>query len=142
MPIREAAGPLRSSKGPAVVLCSRGFSFERRLEKAVEFAQRNHIRNVLLLHCPERRYSEPLAREVELRAERLFEECNGHLREMGEDGLTFELLLCKGLLQENLRLLLAQDRAGEVVTVFVGDKMLDYRLEDIKTMRVPFFFVE
>lgn len=140
MPTSDTAGLLRTSKGPAVVLCSRGFSFERRLERVVEYARRSGVRNILLLHCPERRWSEPLAREVSQRAGRLFDELNGRQHDLEEDELTFELLLCKGTLQDNLEALL-RNNAEDIMVVFVGAKMLDYRLEDIKKLNTALFFL-
>jgi hypothetical protein len=137
----QTAVPQRRSKGPAVVLCSRGFSFERRLRKVVEYAQRNAVRNVILLHCPERRYSEPLVREVTERAERLFEDINADVRETGEDELTFELLFGKGTLHENLLQFLDNDVREDIMTVFVGMKMLDYRLEEIKKLDTALYFI-
>ena len=50
----------------------------------------------------------------------------------------FEFLCGKGLLQDNIE---AMVESGDVSIIFVGSKMLDYRMEDVKRLQTPFFFM-
>ncbi len=133
---------LRSTTGkkgpPAVVLCSRGFSFEKRLEFVAKYAQHNKVKRVVLLHCPEKKYSKGFVTQVTERAEELFEELNKYFRRRDDRELDFELLCKEGLLQDNLRELIEE---RDVRVVFVGMKMLDYRLNEIKKLDAPFYFI-
>lgn len=128
---------LRTHTGPCVVLCSRGYSFEDRLHEVVKYAEHNNIPNVVLLHCPEKKYSEELVQEVSNRAKRQFEIMKQFLADRGSRTLCFELVCRQGLLEENLEALIAE---GGVAMVFVGMKMLDYRPEAIKKMQGTAFF--
>lgn len=127
----------RKTVGSAVVLCSRGYSFLSRMHSPVEWALKCGIQNVILLHCPEDKYSPSFVEDVEEKALALFDEINKSLIFRGKQ-IHFEFLCCRGLLHENLAELIAQ---GDVRIVFVGRKMLDYRANEIKRLTVPFFFL-
>jgi len=48
-------------------------------------------------------------------------------------------MICgEGSLQDNIETMIAE---GDVSIIFVGSKMLDYRLKDVKRLEVPFFFM-
>ncbi len=135
--IQNRKSKLRTHGGPCVVLCSRGYSFEDRLQEVVKYAEHNNIPNVVLLHCPEKKYSETLVQEVSSRANRQFELMKQFLADRGSRTLCFELVCRQGPLEENLESLIAE---GDIVMVFVGMKMLDYRPEAIKKLQGTAFY--
>lgn len=135
MPRAEAKviqSAMRTHTGPSVVLCSRGYSFEKRLREVVKYAEHQKIPHVIILHCPEKKYSETLVQEVTVRAQRLFSTMNNVLVQRGSAPLCFELVCKKGLLEENLASLIKE---GETKMVFLGMKMFDYRPEAIKELQ-------
>ena len=131
--------PTTAHAGPVAVLCSRGDSFVRRLRDVVEWAKKHAVKSVLLLHCPESKYSEHYIEQMESKAKAQFIDINKELEEAGDKPLHFEFIGRQGLLQNNIEQLLRENR--EVSIVFVGAKMLDYRLEDIKRLQAPFVFI-
>lgn len=133
-----SAFPKRHSKGPIAVLCSRGKTFERRMPAVIEWADQHGVNNVTLLHCPEEKYAPEFLAEIDAKAEALFAASNAKRAKKGKKTLRFELFDRPGLLQDNISQLVKED---EVAIIFVGDKMLDYRLDDVKKLRVPFVFV-
>ncbi len=135
MPRTEAKvkqSAMRTHTGTSIVLCSRGYSFEKRLQEVVKYAEHNDIPHVIILHCPEKKYTDTLVQEVTIRAQRLFSTMNNMLAEKGKSPLCFELVCKQGLLEENLASLIAE---GETKMVFLGMKMLDYRPEAIKKLQ-------
>jgi hypothetical protein len=135
MPRAEAKviqSAMRAHTGPSVVLCSRGYSFEKRLQEVVKYAEHHKIPHVIILHCPERKYTETLVQEVTARAQSLFSTMNNLLTQKGGTPLCFELVCKKGLLEKNLASLIKE---GETKMVFLGMKMLDYRPEAIKELQ-------
>lgn len=125
--------------GPVAVLCSRGYSFPERMETVVEWAQQHAVENVVLLHCPEEKYSKKFVAEVKVRANEVFAEMNTQLQAKGQHQLTFEILAGPGSLQENIEALI---ESGDVAIIFVGAKMLDYRIDEVKRLDVPFYFMQ
>lgn len=130
--------PIRKHSGPVAVLCSRGYSFPQRLETVVDWALNHSVDNVILLHCAEERYSPEFFEEVHTRANELFAHINQKLTAEGKRELNFEFIGGPGLLQENIETLIAK---GDVSIIFVGNRMLDYRIEDVKKLKVPFYFM-
>lgn len=133
-----SAMPMRRHAGPVAVLCSRGYSFPERMNTVVDWARGHGVDTVILLHCPEEKYSQEFVADVRVRAEQLFRSINHHLTEEGEKEINFEFLCGPGLLQDNIESLIAQ---GDVSIIFVGARMLDYRMEDVKRLDVPFYFM-
>ncbi len=133
----DRGSTLHSHAGPCVVLCSRGYSFEDRLQEVVKYAEHNNVPNVVLLHCPEKKYSEALVQEVTNRANRQFELMRQFLADHGSRSLCFELVCKQGRLEENLKLLIAE---RNIAMVFVGIKMLDERPEAIKNLQGTGFY--
>lgn len=131
--------PKRRHSGPVAVLCSRGYSFPERMETVVEWAQQHGVENIMLLHCPEEKYSKEFVQNVKKRANEVFKDINVELLHKGQHELTFEILAGKGTLQDNIEALI---ETGDVAIIFVGAKMLDYRMEDVKRLNVPFYFME
>jgi cell volume regulation protein A len=130
--------PQRKHIGPVAVLCSRGYSFPERMDTVVAWADNHHVENIALLHCPEERYSEEFIRDVKKRANALFKSINKTRVNNEIKEINFEFLCGKGLLQDNIE---AMVESGDVSIIFVGSKMLDYRMEDVKRLETPFFFM-
>lgn len=131
--------PERKHQGPVAVLCSRGYSFPDRMKTVVQWAKAHSVENIMLLHCPEERYSEEFVAGIQKECDALFHSINDKLVSGGEQELNFEFLCGPGLLQDNIERLIAE---GDVSIIFVGTKMLDYRLEDVKRLDVPFYFMQ
>lgn len=131
--------PVRKRRGAAAVLCSRGLSFIDRMDTVVEWADKHAVSSVVLLHCPEAKYAEDMMKGIRKRAETLFDALNAERKAKGKKPIAFEFIGRQGLLQDNIEQLLRED--DDVSIVFVGSKMLDYRLEDVKKLSVPFIFV-
>lgn len=132
------SAPRRKHAGPVAVLCSRGYSFPERMRTVVEWAKNHAVDNIALLHCPEEKYSDAFVGGVRKRAKSLFADMNRELAEEGRKEINFEFLCGPGLLQDNIERLIAE---GDVSIIFVGSKMLDYRLEDVKRLDAPFYFM-
>lgn len=130
--------PSRKHTGPVAVLCSRGYSFPERMQTVVDWADGHQVANIALLHCPEERYSEEFVEEVKKNAEKLFKNLNKKRVANGQKEMNFEILCGPGLLQDNIDTLI---EGGDVSIIFVGSKMLDYRMEDVKRLQTPFFFM-
>ncbi len=131
--------PATAHKGPVAVLCSRGDSFVTRLDTVVEWCRKHAVKSILLLHCPESKYSEHYIGQVQTKAEAQFIDINRQLEESGDKPMDFEFIGRQGLLQNNIEQLLSEN--NDVSIVFVGAKMLDYRLEDVKRLQAPFVFI-
>ncbi|MBT5237149.1 hypothetical protein HOL63_02135 [Candidatus Peregrinibacteria bacterium] len=130
--------PLRKHSGPVAVLCSRGYSFPERMSTVVKWAEEHHVENIALLHCPEEKYTTAFTGDVKKRADDLFKSINTHRINNDQKEMHFEFLCGKGLLQDNIE---AMVESGDVSIIFVGSKMLDYRMEDVKRLQTPFFFM-
>jgi len=130
--------PKRMHHGPVAVLCSRGYSFPERMQTVVEWALQHSVENIALLHCPEEKYSKEFVDDVRKNAEALFKKINQELEDNGKETLNFEMICGEGSLQDNIETMIAE---GDVSIIFVGSKMLDYRLKDVKRLEVPFFFM-
>lgn len=132
------AFPQRKGHGPLAVLCSRGRSFQERMDEVVDWCDQHAVSGITLLHCPEDKYSPAFMAEMKNLAEDLFQKVNKGREKSGEKKLRFEFLGHPGPLEDNIKKLVRDD---EVAIVFVGEKMLDYRLQDVKRLRVPFIFL-
>jgi NhaP-type Na+/H+ or K+/H+ antiporter len=130
--------PERRHHGAVAVLCSRGYSFPERMKTVVDWAQQHSVENIVLLHCPEERYSVEFVKDIRHRAEKIFRDINRTRENESLKDINFEFLCGPGLLQDNIEKLIAE---GDVSIIFVGVKMLDYRMEDVKRLSVPFFFM-
>lgn len=133
------AFPERTSKGPLVVLCSRGHSFVERIDDVTNWALERAINRIAVLHCAEDKYTKKYIDDAEMLAKRTFSTINSARTASGEKEVSFEFLALPGLLQDNIEKMIENDH---VTIVFVGQKMLDYRMEDVKRLGVPFVFIE
>lgn len=131
--------PKLKSKGPVAVLCSRGYSFLERLDTVVDWCTKHHVENLTLLHCPEGKYSEEFIQDVSNVAKVRFKSINDRLSGENRQELNFSFLGRPGKLEENIETLIEKD---EIAIIFVGAKMLDYRLKDVKRLQVPFIFLK
>lgn len=131
---------IRISSAPVAVLASRGRTFVRRLPLVIEWSLKHGIGNIILMLCLEDRYSEELEAEIkELANKEYLKHVNGG-EERGVELPVFEIISRKGLLQNNINDLAQNNNA--VTAIFVGTKMLDYRLSEIKKLGVPFYFMD
>ena len=133
------AFPVAKQKGPVVVLCSRSYTFLERIETVVEWSIKHHVENILLLHSAEERYSEKFLKEVEEVAEVRFNSINDRLTSENKHPINFQFLGLPGKLEENIEKLV---KDNEISIIFIGSKMLDYRLEKVKSLKVPFIFID
>lgn len=131
--------PKQQNRGPVAVLCSRGYTFLDRIENVVDWCLKHHVSNVVLLHCPEDKYSENFLKEVREVAEVRFKSINNRLGNENRQELNFKFVGRPGKLEENIESIISAD---EVAIIFVGSKMLDYRIKDVKRLQVPFIFLK
>lgn len=131
---------INGSSGPFIVLGSRGRSYVERLPRVVDWASRHGIKRVVLLHCLEDKYTPVLAQEIGIEAEAEFAKVNRSRELRGQPLIKFSYVSRTGFLQQNIdELSREQDNC---TAIFVGRKVLDYRLSEIKQLSVPLFFVE
>ncbi len=126
---------------PFVVLGSRGHSFMDRLPRVVDWATKHNIYRVVLLHCFEDKYTPELEKDIEERAGVLFRQLNEKRAATGAQAIDFEYVGRKGFLQDNIDEI-AKQQSQHVTAIFVGRKVLDFRLEQIKKLTVPLFFID
>lgn len=124
---------------PFIILGSRGDGFIRRLPEVVEWATVHHIRDVVLLHCLENKYSPEFSQEIGQRAEVEFQKINTHRKQAGEVPMHFWYISRQGFLQDNIENIAKE--YDNLTLIFVGRKVLDYRLSDIKGLSVPLYFM-
>lgn len=138
----EEDRPLDLEKGgePFVVVGSRGRSFLRRLPKVVDWASTHGIHRVVVLHCLEDKYSDELEEEIGGKAQLVFDELEEKRREAGLNPIVFEYVSRKGFLQENIKELSREQ--SSVTALFVGKRVLDFRLEQIKELQMPIYFLD
>lgn len=133
------AFPKQIQKGPVAVLCSRGYSFLERLEAVTDWCEHHSTENILLLHCPEEKFSKKFTNEIKQVADKKFANINAKLIEENKSPFNFKLLVLPGLLEDNIEALLVEN---QVSILFVGNKMLDFRLEELKRLQAPFVFLD
>jgi hypothetical protein len=122
-----------------VVLGTRGNTYKHRIPLVADWAQRHNIPKVVLLHCLEYNYQPELEQRVRRDAEQIFKKMNEDLVAKGKQPLEFAVLSSAGFLQENIDYLAKHEK--HLVAIFVGRKMLDYRLDEVKKLEVPIQFM-
>lgn len=134
--------PLNLERGgePFVVLGSRGHSFLDRLPKVVEWATVHGIDRIVLLHCLEDKYNEDLAKEIGEQAKLAFKKINEKRGVSSLKPLDLEYVSRKGFLQDNIKELSKEE--ASITAIFVGKRVLDFRLEQVKELQVPLFFLD
>jgi hypothetical protein len=97
------------------------------------------VPSVTLLLCLEYRHTEAKAETIQHEAQVMMERLNNKLARHGQPARHFEIMISEGLLQNNIdRISREQDN---VIAIFVGRKMLDYKLDEIKKLAVPLHFL-
>lgn len=124
----------------SVVLSTRSMTWKHRISEVVDWAKRHNIRSVVVLLCLEYHYNKEREEEIKQAADKKFAQINERLRKRNETQIKFTFISRKGFLQKNIDAL-AQSHPN-VAAVFVGRKMLDYRLSDVKNLHVPVYFME
>ncbi len=133
-PIEDSAPiDLSETSVPSVVLGTRGHSFLKRLEFVSGWALKHKLKGVVVLLCLEDKYSVELEQEIREQAEKAFKKLSKKLQ--------FTFISQKGFLQKNISKL-AEERDSSTVAIFVGRKMLDFRMEEIKHLHVPLYFLD
>ena len=123
-----------------VVLASRGHTHQKRLPYVVEWALNRGINKVVLLLCLEDRFDVQTVATLEREAEEQFKKINQERESAGQKPITFSIVSRSGFLQDNIGEL-AQTQKN-IIAIFVGRRVLDYRLSEIKRLSVPLFFLE
>lgn len=140
-PIRdEERLPIGVGK-PSVVLGTRGHTFLQRLSHVIDWATHHRIHRVVVLLCLEYRYSKELESEISAQAKEFFVKVNEDRVVQGLPPIECAFISRTGFLQENINEI-SSDPKTNVVAIFVGRKMLDYRLGEIKRLAVPLYFME
>ncbi len=129
-----------NGSAPFVVLGSRGYSFLDRLEKVVDWATCHGIDRIIVLHCLESKYTERLARDIGEQAAIAFVKINEQRLILGKKPMEMEYMSRKGFLQDNIKEL-SKEHAS-ITAIFVGKRLLDFRLEQVKELQVPLFFLD
>jgi hypothetical protein len=96
------------------------------------------VNHIVLLHCPEDRYTAEFILQMEKEAKAAFAGIQAKRKQQEKKAIQLELLLRPGTLQQNLEAVL---KSYNVSMVFVGSKMLDYRLDEVKKLGAPFTFL-
>lgn len=125
---------------PFVVLGTRGYSFGRRLPQVVDWATKHGIARVVILLCLENRYSSSLVAKLKKEAAKLAKEIDADMQSKHQPAVTIELVANKGFLQENIDHLAETEK--DLAVIFIGKRVLDFRLTEIKQLPVPFYFLD
>lgn len=137
--VKENEGPIIQGAAPLVVLATRGNSFARRLKFVADWSSVHHVARVLVLHCPEDRYSQSEIDRVRDETSRIMVEYNKDRVAAGKHEVAFDCVSRRGLLEENIEQLSKEE--ANITTVFVGRGVLDYRLSEIKQLGLPLYFI-
>ncbi|MCP3944218.1 MAG: hypothetical protein GY710_22460 [Desulfobacteraceae bacterium] len=127
--------------GIIAVLGSRGNSFVNRLPFVAEWTSRNlRLRQVVLLCCLEDKYNLEKENEILLLAQKEFSCVNKMLVNKNLQEVSFMVSCRQGLLHDNLKHI-GKEKADKTI-IFIGKRMLDFRLGEIKSLGVPVYFLE
>lgn len=137
----EKAIDLTEVSVPTAVLGTRGHSFLKRLQFVTDWAVRHQLKGVLVLLCLEDKYTPELEKEIKSQAETEFDSINKKLKKAKKPPVHFSFMSRKGFLQENIDQL-AKEKDSSTVAIFVGRKMLDFRLDQIRALKVPLYFLD
>ncbi|KKQ04091.1 MAG: Sodium/proton antiporter, CPA1 family [Candidatus Moranbacteria bacterium GW2011_GWF1_36_4] len=125
---------------PTAVLVSRGKSFIERLPFATEWMSMHGIKKLYILLCLENKYSTALSAEIENLAKNEFQKMNVVQMEKDLPEIEFSFISRKGFLHSNIERISKENK--NVSVIFVGKKMLDYRLNEIRNLAIPFYFLD
>ncbi len=139
--IAEDQPQLNGNEGEAfVVLGTRGETYKRRLPMVAQWASEREIRKVIVMLCLEYKHQPELEHRIQEEATKVFVDVNETLQGQGKKPLAFSLVSSAGFLQENISFL--GQHEPHLVAIFVGRKMLDFRLDEVKKLSVPIQFME
>lgn len=123
---------------PAIMLVTRGKSFTDRLPFVYDWAVKHGVAKIILMLCLEDDYSQQLEQSVEKSALELFEKMEHEIT--NEKKLTYQFISRKGSLTDNIKNISKSE--NQLISIFVGKKMLDFYPEEIKTLKTPFYFMD
>lgn len=139
--IEEDQPHLSGDDGEAfVVLGTRGETYKRRLPIVAAWASERDIRKVVVMLCLEYKHQPELEHRITQEANSVFEQANQSLLARGKKTIAFSLVSSAGFLQENIAYFVQHE--PNLVAIFVGRKMLDFRLDEVKKLSVPIQFME
>jgi NhaP-type Na+/H+ or K+/H+ antiporter len=128
------------SDKPFVLLGTRGYSFARRLPFVVDWAVKHGIHEVVVLLCLEGRHTKKLAIEMEEKLDEAAAEINKGRKCDKRKCVEIRMISNKGFLQDNIKRIAKSD--DDLTIIFIGKRVLDYRLEELKQIPVPFYFMD
>lgn len=131
---------IEKSESPMVVLCTRGHSFLERVPFVAEWCVRHGIEKISVLLCLENKFSVELSYEIEKEAGKKFSKVNAALEAKNFPIRDFSFISRAGFLQDNIELISKEH--PNVTAIFVGRKMLDYRMDEVKKLDVPIYFMD
>ncbi len=123
-----------------VVLGTRGETYKRRLPLVVQWAKDRDINKIVVLLCLEYKHQPELEQRITQEAQGIFTQLNESLLASGHKAIKFSLTSSVGFLQENIDYIAKHE--PHLVAIFVGRKMLDFRLDEVKKLSVPIQFME
>lgn len=130
---------IKISTIPTIILASRGQTFIKRLPQVIEWARKHNINQIQVLLCLENKYSELLEEETKKIAKNEFKNYTKESNQNNLKPIEFSIISRKGFLQENINELGNND---SITAIFVGTRMLDYRLDEIKKLKMPLYFID
>ena len=139
-PIENCKKKIELNGAPVAVLVTRGKSFIRRLQFVTKWTTFHEVKKIAVLLCLEDKYSPELAEKIEKMAKKEFDKINRKQSEKNLLNIKFSFISRKGFLHENIEKI-AKDNKN-VTVIFAGKRMLDYRLNQIKDLSVPFYFID
>ncbi len=140
VPIQDTSSVELDHEHSFVLLGSRGNSYKARLPLVADWASIHDIKLAVLLHCLEGKYSEASSQEAGIEAEAEFARINTMRSLKGKKKIRFVYVSREGFLQKNI-----EDLAKEyhnLVAVFVGKKILDFQMSDVKAFGAPIYFMD
>lgn len=121
------------------MLVTRGHGFVKRLPQIIKFSKSHHIKKIILLVCLEEKYTADLEKEIISTAKREFDVLRDR---MSIKELEFTIISRKGLLKDNIDVISEHNKNNSITMLFAGKKILDYHLEEIKSLSIPITFVD
>lgn len=131
--------PMKEEKS-LVVLVTRGYSWMERLPKVIEWMGKHGVRRLKVLICLEDRYEPVFSHSIELLVAEQGEKINAEQKKEGKDLFEITAISRKGLLEENIKEI--AEHHAQVMAIFVGRKMLDFRLKEIHSLKAPLYFMD
>jgi hypothetical protein len=119
---------------PVVILGTRGRSFIDRLPRVTAWAQAHACKRIMVLLCPEDKYNDEYVQTIAQEAQKAFESMPER------KSIEYIFTSRRGFLQDNIEEIASTD--SSVTAIFVGRKMLDFRLSEIKKLTVPIVFID